>query len=121
MKFFTTAISVLTLIQCVNGVVVAEVSPDVKICGQISDMGRNVMAARQDGVQMQDVVEALIASFPDSERLTVVLAVVNAAYMIRMYDAPEHKTIVVDAFADGVYLECIKSHGSGQYIKTNLK
>lgn len=85
-----------TLLTLANGALAAD-------CAQLEESAKIVMASRQIGFPINEIL-ATSARYPETD--FVVRRLILAAYKVPIYDDPEAKIAVTEAFATRVRVIC---------------
>lgn len=80
----------------------------MEICGDLEVFARTVQKGRQEGVSLKSLVGVL----GDESEPHINIAI--DAYEITRYGTNIHKRIVINDFANDVYLNCLKDIKKGQ-------
>jgi hypothetical protein len=79
---------------------------DIQACGAIGKLAKSIMERRQEGVSMNDMMQA--GQNVDESIRTITKRIVIAAYELPRYSTQEVIDRTVSDFENEIYLECIK-------------
>ena len=89
---------------------VAESSIDDSVCRSVMELSRQMMTNRQVGVPVTDMMDVFVNDpNTDAKHKNLMMEIVMRAYDAPKYSTAEYQEEAADEFANGYYLDCMKS------------
>jgi hypothetical protein len=92
----------------ISSSVFAEENDIYSLCSDLSGLSNKIMTARQNGVAMSKLMEAMTNKVPDEQLNNIVRELIISAYETSRYNSEEIKARKISDFENETYLSCIK-------------